>query len=136
MTAVALARDAVASSRDDPDTLRFAAHALSHFAHDYELALATLDRALRLNPNSAQILIIAGWVHLHCCDPEPALDLFGRALRLSPLDQEMGLMLWGTGMAHLMAGLKPDPRCGQGDAELSSDLSSAGVRVGTLRPDR
>jgi adenylate cyclase len=64
-SAIKLAREAIASNRDDPDTLRYAAHAISYFAHEYEVALSTLDRALRLNPNSAQILTIAGWVHLH-----------------------------------------------------------------------
>jgi adenylate cyclase len=102
--AVELAREAIASNRDDPDTLRYAAHAISYFAHDHEVVLSTLDRALRLSPNAAQVLTIAGWVHLHAGDPEPAFDCFERAIRLSPLDQEMGGMLWGTGMAHLMLG--------------------------------
>jgi adenylate cyclase len=107
-TAISLARDALATSRDDPDTLRFAAHAISHLDHDYDLALATLDRAIKLNPNSAQAFNIAGWVHIHRCEPEPALDLFQRAMRLSPLDQEMGWMLWGVGFAYVMQGKTAD----------------------------
>jgi adenylate cyclase len=103
-TAIALARDAVSSGPDDPDALCNAAHTLSYVARDYELALAILARAIKLNPNSAQILSITGWVYVHCCDPEPAIDVFHRAVRLSPLDQEMGLMLWGIGVAHLIAG--------------------------------
>jgi adenylate cyclase len=103
-SAVKLAREAIASNWDDPDTLRYAAHAISYFAREHEVALSTLDRALRLNPNGAQVLMIAGWVHLHASDPEPAFDCFERAMRLSPVDQEMGSMLWGTGVAHLMLG--------------------------------
>ena len=103
-TAIALARDVVSSGSDDPDALGNAAHAFSYLAHDYERALAILARAIKLNPNSAQTLSITGWVYVHCCDPEPAIDVFQRAVRLSPLDQEMGLMLWGIGVAHLIAG--------------------------------
>jgi adenylate cyclase len=103
-TAIALARDVVSSGPDDPDALGNAAHTFSYLAHDYERALAILARAIKLNPNSAQTLSITGWVYVHCCDPEPAIDVFQRAVRLSPLDQEMGLMLWGIGVAHLIAG--------------------------------
>jgi adenylate cyclase len=106
--AVSLAREAVHSNRDDPDTLRFAAHTLSHAAHDYELALSTIARALRLYPNSAQVLSIAGWVHLHAGVYQPALGYFEQAIRLSPLDQEMGVMLYGAGVACLVQGRNDD----------------------------
>jgi adenylate cyclase len=106
--ATSLAREAVHSNRDDPDTLRFAAHALSHIAHDYELALSTIARAIRLNPNSAQALMRAGWVHLHAGDYEPALGYFEQAIRLSPLDLEMGNMLFGAGVACLVQGRNDD----------------------------
>jgi adenylate cyclase len=101
-SAVELAREAIASNRDDPDTLRYAAHVISYFAREHEVALSTLDRALRLNPGSAQVLTAVGWVHLHASEPELAFDCFERAIRLSPLDHEMGWMLCGTGVAHLM----------------------------------
>ena len=102
--ATSLAREAVNSNRDDPDTLRFAAQTLSHIAHDYELALSTIARAIRLNPNSAQVLMRAGWVHLHAGVYEPALGYFEQAIRLSPLDLEMGQMLFGAGVACLVQG--------------------------------
>jgi adenylate cyclase len=106
--AVSLAREAIHSNRDDPDTLRFAAHTLSHIAHDYELALSTIARAVRLYPNSAQVLSIAGWVHLHAGVYQPALGYFEQAIRLSPLDQEMGVMLYGAGAACLVQGRNDD----------------------------
>jgi adenylate cyclase len=84
--------------------LRFAAHTLSHIAHDYELALSTIARAIRLNPNSAQVLMRAGWVHLHAGVYGPALGYFEQAIRLSPLDLEMGQMLFGAGVACLVSG--------------------------------
>ena len=106
--AASLAREAVHSNRDDPDTLRSAAHVLSHIAHDYELALSTIARAIRLNPNSAQVLMRAGWVHLHAGVYEPALGYFEQAIRLSPLDLEMANMLFGAGVACLVQGRNDD----------------------------
>jgi adenylate cyclase len=106
--AASLAREAVHSNRDHRDTLRFAAHTLSHIAHDYELALSTIAQAIRLNPNSAQVLMRAGWVHLHAGVYEPALGYFEQAIRLSPLDQEMGAMLYGASAACLVQGRNDD----------------------------
>ena len=101
--AVALAADAIETARDDADTLRLAGHALSHFRH-WERGKVALDRAVRLNPNSAQVLNSAGWGSLHRCEPDPAIDFFHRAIRLSPLDPEMATMLWGLAVADLMNG--------------------------------
>ena len=101
--AVALAADAIETARDDADTLRLAGHALSHF-RQWERGKVALDRAVRLNPNSAQVLNSAGWGSLHRCEPDPAIDFFRRAIRLSPLDPEMATMLWGLAVADLMNG--------------------------------
>ena len=103
-----MARDVIASGSDDPGALRCAAHALSHFAQDFPAALATLNRALRLQPSSAQVLSSLGWVHCHAGDPEPAIEYFGRSLRLSPLDLEIGVTLSGLGIAYLMTGRTPE----------------------------
>jgi adenylate cyclase len=112
--AIALAREALASNRDDPDTLRLAAHALSFFARDYDVASATITRATKLYPDSAQVLAAGGWINLHCCNAEAAVECFQRAMRLSPLDQEMGLMLWGLCLGHLMARRNDEAlACGQ-----------------------
>jgi len=91
------------TARDDADTLRLAGHALSHF-RQWERGKVALDRAVRLNPNSAQVLNSAGWGSLHRCEPDPAIDFFHRAIRLSPLDPEMATMLWGLAVADLMNG--------------------------------
>jgi adenylate cyclase len=101
---VALAREVIASGSDDPAALRGAGHAMSHFGQDYPAALATLDRTLRLQPNSAQVFEALGWVHCHAADPAPAVGYFQRALRLSPLDLEIGVTLSGLGAALLMLG--------------------------------
>jgi len=54
------------------------------------------------------VLNSAGWGSLHRCEPEPAIDFLRRAIRLSPLDPEMGTMLWGLAYAELMNGKNED----------------------------
>jgi len=101
---IALARAIMAEAPDDPMTLAWAGHALSHLAHDADQARSALDRAVRLNPNSAQIANLAGWVALHRMDPVAAEEFFRRAMRISPVDPDMHYMLWGLGNARLFKG--------------------------------
>jgi TolB-like protein/Flp pilus assembly protein TadD len=100
--ALQLARDAVVGT--DPDALRCGAHALSYFGGDHQAAFTALHRARLLHPNSAQVLNSLGWVHCMADDPEPAIPYLERALRLSPVDPEIGLMLTALGVAHMLAG--------------------------------
>jgi adenylate cyclase len=102
-TALALARNAIASDDNDPETLRTAGHVLGSFG-DHDRALAAVKRAVTLNPNSAPVLFSTGWVHCYACDPEPALGYFNRAIRLSPSDPAAEDLLGGLGFAHLVAG--------------------------------
>ena len=102
--ALTLARETIAAGTDDPEALRCAGHALSYIGRDYPAAFTALHRALRLNPNSAIVLNSLGYVHCHANDPEPAIDYFHRAMRLSPLDPKIGLMLAGLGIAHMLMG--------------------------------
>jgi adenylate cyclase len=95
--AIELARSALADSPDDPSALRFAGHAVAYFAHDLDAGLAALDRAFRLNGNSAQILGSNGWMRLYAGDFGVARNSFTRAMRLSPLDPE--LYFFQTGLA-------------------------------------
>ena len=101
---LALPREAIATSRDDPLTLRWASWALVFFGQDLDQALVTLDRAITLSPNSAQALGAAGWAYCWSHQPEIAINYFQRAMRLSPLDPQLGQMLTGLGTAHLIAG--------------------------------
>ncbi len=100
--AVRMAREALAEARDDPTSLRFAAQVLAYSAKDYETALATIERSLALNPNSAQSYTGGGWVNAHASQPLVAMDHFHKAMRLSPVDPEKGIALSGIGMSYLM----------------------------------
>ncbi len=102
--AMALAREALAANTDDPDTLSNAGNVVSYFDYDNAAALRALERARQLHPNSTQVLALLGWVCVRSDDPLPAIGHFERALRLSPLDPEIGFVLVGLGAALLLAG--------------------------------
>ena len=99
-----LAREAIADDTDDAAVLRCAGHTLG-FWEEYDRALAVLEKAARLNVNSSQVLSSLGWVMNYACvDPDRAISSFERAVRLSPRDHELAIMLSGIANANLIAG--------------------------------
>ena len=73
--AVRLAREVAESGgEDDPSALAWAGHALAFLARDRDAGVAATDRALALAPNSAQVLLINGWVRTYVSDPETAIS--------------------------------------------------------------
>ena len=104
--AVAFARQALETGKDDPDTLWMAGFTLVPFAGERAVAAAAIDRALVLNPNSAHAWMARGTVSL--AEPDKAIEAFEHATRLSPLDSLRRAFLTGTGLAHLIAGRYDD----------------------------
>jgi adenylate cyclase len=103
--AVRCAREvAVGGGEDDPSALAWAAHALAYLARDYDAGVAAADRALALAPNSAQVLLINGWVRTYVSDPETAISYLERAMRLSPVDPAKFYFFTALSLAHLVAG--------------------------------
>ncbi len=84
--AVRLARQAIEMGKDDPDALYMAANTLSLFAGDHATATSAVDRALILNPNCAHAWRTRGYVLVRQSRPEPGIEAFHHAMRLSPLD--------------------------------------------------
>jgi adenylate cyclase len=103
-TGLRLAREAWADHRDDPSTLRMAAHALAYLGRDFEAALTAMDRALSLNVNSAQAYGSSGWIRYYVGDWNTSIDHFQKAIRLSPLDLDMTWFASGLCWALLGAG--------------------------------
>jgi TolB-like protein len=99
-----LARRAVELGRDDAVALTRSGHALAHLAGDLDGGIALLDRALVLNPNLAAAWFLGGFLRVWHGESDSAIEHFGRAMRLSPLDQEIYRMQAGMAMAHLFAG--------------------------------
>ncbi len=99
-----LAHEALISSRDDPTTIALAAHAMAWLGREYDIALAAMDRAIRLNPNSAQVLMLSGHLRTWVSDADSAVDHLSRAIRLNPVDPEIGYSLGGLACALLIKG--------------------------------
>jgi adenylate cyclase len=99
--AIGLARQALDTARDDPDTLWQAGFALSRLAGETARGLAALDRAVALNPSAAMAWVAKGFVHAHLDQPEAAIDALNRALRLSPFDPRGYYIASGLAHAHL-----------------------------------
>ena len=102
--ALRLARQAIETGKDDPDALYMAANTVSLFAGDHATAASAVDRALALNPNSAHAWRASGYVLVRQNRPEPAIEAFERAMRLSPLDPLGFFFTAGIAAAHLAAG--------------------------------
>ena len=102
--AVRCARQVERSGRNDPSALSAAAHALAYLARDYEAGLAAAHRAFLLAPNSAVVLLSFGWMRAYSGEADAALELIGRAKRLSPVDPVAFIFSAALSYAHFVAG--------------------------------
>ena len=75
-----------------------------YVVRDLEVGAALIDRALVLNSNLAEAWNCGGWVKNWLGEPEPAIERFARAMRLSPLDPRVTAMRSGTAFAHFFLG--------------------------------
>jgi tetratricopeptide (TPR) repeat protein len=80
------ARIALSIGAEDAQALSVAAFVNANITHDYELAIAILDMALRLNGNSALAYGFSSLVHAFSERFLRASEHAQRALRLSPFD--------------------------------------------------
>jgi tetratricopeptide (TPR) repeat protein len=116
--AARLARQALDSGREDPDCLWMSAYTLM-LVHGEHAAVATIiDRALSLNPNSAQAWATRGWVHAFSGRASPAVEAFERAIRLSPRDP-LAFLLFRGGLAFA-------PTCSRADMRRGSPTPGRG----------
>jgi TolB-like protein len=99
-----LAQRAVELGKDDAIAITASGWALAYVVHDLGGAAALIDRALALNSNLAEAWFRGGWMKNWLGEPEPALERFARALRLSPLDPRVMGMRNGIASAHFFLG--------------------------------
>lgn len=85
--ALELARRALEIAGSDPVTLANAAYALAMLGEDINGAIATIDRAIALNPGYARGWYISGDVRRHASQFDTAIDHLQHAMRLSPRDR-------------------------------------------------
>jgi TolB-like protein/tetratricopeptide (TPR) repeat protein len=99
-----LAQRAVELGKDDAFALAAGGYALAFLVHDLEAGASLIDRALVLNSNLAEAWFRGGWMKNWLGEPEPAIERFARAMRLSPLDPRRSGMRAGTAYAHFFLG--------------------------------
>ena len=99
-----LAQRAVELGKDDAIALAASGWALAYVVRDLGVGAALIDRALVLNSNLAEAWFFGGWVKNLLGEPEPAIERFARAMRLSPLDPRVTSNASGTAHAHFFLG--------------------------------
>jgi len=103
-TSIRLAREALAIDSGDAAAIAMAGLVLAITGHDYDAGCIAAQRALDINPNSASVCWVAGWVISFSGDPARALPDFEQSLRLRPSDPQANFLLNGMGMCHLLLG--------------------------------
>jgi adenylate cyclase len=98
-----LAKLAGDMSNDDPMVLT-ALSAAHSVVGDLDVALALVEKAVTLDPNSAMAWNRSGWVNAYLDRPESAIEHFQRAIRLSPFDPLNFNCFFGIRNAHFAAG--------------------------------
>jgi tetratricopeptide (TPR) repeat protein len=102
------ALEVVNEAQDDPLALAYAGHYLAYVHNRHTDGMTALSRAERLNPNSGQVLMLKGWVHIYRNENEAAIADLTRAKRLSPLHPQIGIMTCGFGNVHMQMGKIPE----------------------------
>lgn len=102
--ALPLAYEVLDSPGADALDLTYCGHYVAYLARDRARGREALERAARMNPNSATTAMLLGWVCNYGDDSEAAIPHFERCLRISPLHPQIGVVNCGIGMAHMQAG--------------------------------
>ena len=102
--AIRLARRAVHLGADDEVALSMGAYVLTFIAHEFDDAVAFVDRGLAINPNSTLAWNLGAWVRVLRGEPDLVIDYTARAMRLSPLDPSMYAMNGAVAYAHFLMG--------------------------------
>jgi tetratricopeptide (TPR) repeat protein len=99
-----LAHLAAETGENDPEALWMAGHAIEVMAGEIDHGLALIEKSLSLNPNSANAWWASGMSHAHRGQTDPAIEHFGRARRLNPVDPSGHAHWMGLSLAHLFGG--------------------------------
>jgi adenylate cyclase len=89
------------SGTDDATALAFGAFTVALLERDYRAALAALERALTLNPNSATVLGHCAIVNAFAGRYDAAIEYADKAIRYSPLDPWRYTPYNARGLAYL-----------------------------------
>jgi TolB-like protein/tetratricopeptide (TPR) repeat protein len=98
-----LARKAAHLGADDPVALCMGGYALAFVAHEFDDAVAFMDRGLVVNPNFALAWMLSAWLRVWRSEPDLALEHVAHAVRLSPLDPSTYGVYGAMAYAHFLA---------------------------------
>ena len=101
---VNLARLAIDKGSGDSDALAMGGYTMAFLGEEFVTGLSAIERAVDLNPSSAQAQTFAGWVRSYLGQVEAAVADFEHAMRLSPLDPTMFRTYAGLAFAYLLQG--------------------------------
>ena len=99
-----LARQAVDLAPDDANVLSLAGYSLAQVVGAFDEGIALINRAVSLNPNLARAWALSAVVHIFIGKPETAIEHNERAMRLSPRDIVLYLMMHTTARACFYCG--------------------------------
>ena len=105
---VRIAQRAVELGRDDPEVLVVASFIIGQPGDDLTEATALVDRALALNPNSAEAWAMSGMLHGFMGEVETALDHLDRSVQLCPMNLWVTWQAIAFAWAHFAAGRYED----------------------------
>jgi TolB-like protein len=105
---VRIAQRAVALARDDPEVLVVASLVISQPGDDPTEAIALVDRALALNPNSAEAWAMSGNLHALAGEVETAIKCLDRSVQLCPMNLWVNWQHSAFVWAHFAAGRYED----------------------------
>lgn len=101
---ILLAEAALGVDGDDPVALTFAGHTIAAQTGDYQRGLSLIERALQINPNSAEAWARGAMVRVYLGDLETAIVHAQRSIELSPRDPNLYMPHCAMAYAHLFAG--------------------------------
>ncbi|GEO19347.1 tetratricopeptide repeat protein [Microvirga aerophila] len=108
--AVKLAQEVASLDSDDPLVLTVLSATYAQ-SRQLDLGLTAIDKALALDPNSAQAWMRSGFLNTYTSRPDVGIDHFRRAVRLSPLDPMHYNAALGIGAAYFVKGQYDEAAC-------------------------
>lgn len=129
--ALPLAREVLDANPEDPLALAYCGHYIAYVGGETRRGLTALQRAKVLNPNSATVAMLLGWVHNYLSENEAAIAELRRARRISPLHPDIGVITAGIGNALFQMG-KIDEAAAQYEQALSEYPEFATIHLGLM----
>lgn len=105
---VRVAQRAVELSRDNPEVLVVASASIGLAGGDLTEAIALVERALALNPNSAEAWAMSGMLYAHMGDGETARCKLERSVQFCPTNLWVNWQIFPFALAHFATGRYDD----------------------------